>query len=149
MADIFSKTTRSRVMSAIRSKHNKSTEAALSAIFRAYRITGWRRQIRLPGSPDFTFPRRKLVVFVDGCFWHDCPWHGHKPHSNRAFWRRKLVRNKARDRRVTKELRRAGWCVVRFWEHQFKEPERIVTKLKLMLRKHKEKPRLRKTSSRS
>jgi DNA mismatch endonuclease (patch repair protein) len=134
MADVFSKQKRSQVMAAIRSKHNKSTEAALAVIFRAQKIKGWRRHLKLPGSPDFTFPKQRLAVFVDGCFWHGCLWHGHNPSSNRAFWKRKFKRNKARDKRVTKELRCDGWSVLRLWEHQIKKPEKIVEKFILMLR---------------
>lgn len=60
----------------------------------------------------------KLAVFVDGCFWHSCPKHRTKPANNAAFWRKKLAANKARDRRVTRTLRRMGWRVLRIWEHE-------------------------------
>lgn len=66
--------------------------------------------------PDFLFPKRKLAVFVDGCFWHACPKHATKPKNNAAFWRKKLAANQARDRKVNRMLRRAGWCIVRIWE---------------------------------
>ena len=67
--------------------------------------------------PDFIFRQARLAVFVDGCFWHGCPRHGTKPKSNAAFWRKKISRNQARDRLVTRTLRRAGWRVLRIWEH--------------------------------
>lgn len=67
--------------------------------------------------PDFVFPKLKLAVFVDGCFWHGCPKHATKPKNNAAFWRKKLAGNKRRDARVTRVLRRAGWRVLRIWEH--------------------------------
>jgi len=70
------------------------------------------------GKPDFVFPKFKLAVFVDGCFWHGCPKHETKPKNNRAFWFRKLSSNKARDALVTRTLRRAGWVVLRIWEHE-------------------------------
>ena len=66
--------------------------------------------------PDFVFPKLKLAVFVDGCFWHGCPRLRRMPKNNAAFWRQKLTGNKARDRRVNRALRRAGWAVVRIWE---------------------------------
>ena len=66
--------------------------------------------------PDFVFKQAWLAVFVDGCFWHGCPRHATKPKSNRAFWQRKLAGNVARDVRVTRTLRRAGWRVIRIWE---------------------------------
>jgi DNA mismatch endonuclease (patch repair protein) len=66
--------------------------------------------------PDFIFPKHRLAVFVDGCFWHGCPGHGTQPKGNAAFWKRKLTGNQARDRRVNRALRSAGWRVVRIWE---------------------------------
>jgi DNA mismatch endonuclease, patch repair protein len=80
-------------------------------------ITGWRRRRPVTGRPDFVFQGRKVAVFVDGCFWHGCPKHATKPRNNAAFWRRKLAANKARDQLVTRTLRRAGWRVLRVWEH--------------------------------
>ncbi|MEW6301828.1 MAG: hypothetical protein AB1705_00040 [Verrucomicrobiota bacterium] len=67
--------------------------------------------------PDFVFPKLRVAVFVDGCFWHGCPLHATKPRSNAAFWRKKLASNQARDRLVTRTLRRRGWRVLRIWEH--------------------------------
>ncbi len=69
-------------------------------------------------KPDFVFPARKLAVFVDGCFWHGCPLHATQPKQNAEFWRTKIARNQARDRLVTRTLRRAGWRVLRLWEHE-------------------------------
>ncbi|MBI3222072.1 MAG: hypothetical protein HYZ46_03125 [Nitrosomonadales bacterium] len=70
MSDIWSKQKRSEVMSLIRSRGNKATELRLIEIFREHGITGWRRNQKLIGKPDFTFRRERIVVFVDGCFWH-------------------------------------------------------------------------------
>lgn len=85
----------------------------------------------MPGKPDFIFPKLKLAVFVDGCFWHGCPKHATWPKSRAAFWAAKLTGNKARDRRVNRELRKRGWKVLRIWEHELKrrnEP-RLVRRL--------------------
>ena len=127
MSDVFSKAKRSAVMSRIRSRGNKATELALATFFRRHKITGWRKQleVRIQKSgarsfkvrPDFIFPKLKLAVFVDGCFWHGCPQHGTQPKGNRAFWKKKFARNIARDRLVNRALRRAGWRVLRIWEH--------------------------------
>ncbi len=119
MADIFSKAKRSEVMSRIRSHGNKKTEGALARLFRKERITGWRRHTLVFGKPDFTFHKLRVAVFVDGCFWHACPKHASKPANNRAFWRKKFAANVARDRLVTRELRKKGWRVLRIWEHEF------------------------------
>ena len=64
------------------------------------------------------FRRERVCVFVDGCFWHACPRHGTRPAGNRAFWKAKLDRNVARDRSVSRALRKAGWAVLRVWEHE-------------------------------
>ena len=68
-------------------------------------------------SVDFVFRSERVCVFVDGCFWHACPRHGTRPAGNRAFWKAKLARNVERDRQVTRLLRKAGWAVLRVWEH--------------------------------
>ena len=67
--------------------------------------------------PDIVFPRRHLVVFVDGCFWHGCPEHGSQPASNAEYWRQKFERNRNRDARVSEALISSGWEVMRIWEH--------------------------------
>ncbi|HAO77598.1 MAG TPA: very short patch repair endonuclease [Verrucomicrobia subdivision 3 bacterium] len=118
MADVFSKSKRSEVMSRIRSRGNQATELALAKLFRRHKITGWRRNQKVFGKPDFIFPKHKLAVFVDGCFWHGCPKHGTQPKGNAAFWRKKISRNQTRDKLVNRALRRAGWRVIRIWEHE-------------------------------
>ena len=112
-------------MSHIRGRGNKDTELALAKIFRRFGFKGWRRNQKVFGKPDFVFQKLKLAVFVDGCFWHGCPRHGTKPKQNAAFWVKKLAANKARDRLVTRTLRRAGWRVVRLWEHELRDAAKI------------------------
>lgn len=77
--------------------------------------------IRLPSDrlihSDIAFPRRKVAVFVDGCFWHCCPDHGTIPKSNQTYWIPKLHQNVERDKRVTEGLLSEGWQVIRIWEH--------------------------------
>jgi DNA mismatch endonuclease (patch repair protein) len=68
--------------------------------------------------PDIVFTRRRVAVFVDGCFWHCCPEHQHVPNRNRAYWVPKLAANGNRDRRVDEALIAAGWIVIRVWEHE-------------------------------
>lgn len=69
-------------------------------------------------KPDVVFTKRRLAVFVDGCFWHRCPIHGTEPSVNTSYWEPKLARNVARDRRVDETLSKAGWQVIRIWEHE-------------------------------
>ncbi len=117
MADVFSKAKRSEVMSRIRARGNRGTELRLISIFRSHGISGWRRNRSVFGRPDFVFPAGRVAVFVDGCFWHGCPRHYNAPAGHAAFWRRKLVANRTRDRLVTRTLTRAGLNVLRIWEH--------------------------------
>lgn len=74
------------------------------------------------GRPDCIIPEYSLVLFADGCFWHGCPKHGRVPDDNASYWEPKLARNKERDRRVTTELRRQGFIVVRLWDHELRGP---------------------------
>ena len=121
-------------MSRIRGHGNKDTELALAKHFRAHGITGWRRRQRLFGKPDFAFRRERVVIFVDGCFWHRCPKHSNLPVNNRPFWEKKLSANTLRDRIVTKTLRKQGWRVLRLWEHDLsKNADRSVSKIKALL----------------
>ncbi|WP_284550187.1 very short patch repair endonuclease [Aestuariimicrobium sp. T2.26MG-19.2B] len=76
----------------------------------------------VPGRPqrtiDIAFTRKRVAVFVDGCFWHGCPLHCVPPKANPDWWQAKLAANSARDRETTDLLELAGWTVVRCWEHE-------------------------------
>jgi len=165
MPDVFTKAKRSEVMSRIRSRGNKDTELALAKLFRRHKITSWRRHVQMRIAerrvwnnfknraavvplrilnselrtfavrPDFVFLKSRTAVFVDGCFWHGCPKHATKPKNNRAFWHRKLSANKTRDQLVTRTLRRAGWRVLRVWEHELarKNEARLVKRFRSVL----------------
>ena len=77
------------------------------------------------------FPKRRLAVFVDGCFWHGCPQHATKPRNNAVFWRKKFAANTRRDRLVNRALRQSDWRVLRIWEHELRRAGelRLVRKL--------------------
>lgn len=124
MTDWLSPEQRSRNMSSIRSQGNASTEQKFIRLLRAGKISGWRRHQNLPGKPDFTFRKKRLAVFVDGCFWHGCPKCYRLPKDNRAYWKKKVESNRCRDRRVGRKLRETGWSTLRFWEHSLKTPDR-------------------------
>lgn len=136
MPDIFSRQKRSEVMSRIRGSGNKGTELRLIQVFRNSGITGWRRHHGLHGKPDFVFPKLRLAVFVDGCFWHGCPKHATQPKANRKFWRDKIASNMARDRHVNRRLRKMGWRVLRIWEHELrrKDEARLLLRVRLRLK---------------
>ena len=133
MADVFSKKKRSQVMAAIRSYGNKNTELKFVSILLAHGITGWRRQQQIIGKPDFVFRNHRLAVFVDGCFWHGCLKHFRKPKDNQKFWLKKILGNQKRDRFVTATLKRAGWRVLRIWEHELQNEEKVASKVAKLL----------------
>jgi DNA mismatch endonuclease (patch repair protein) len=119
MADIFDKKKRSALMSRIRSSGNATTELRFIVMLKSGKITGWRRNYSLFGKPDFVFPKTRLVVFIDGCFWHGCSFcYAASPKSNTSFWKQKFARNKERDLQSTRILRSLGWRVLRIWEHE-------------------------------
>jgi DNA mismatch endonuclease, patch repair protein len=129
MSDSFTKEKRSQIMAAVRSKGNKTTEMTLIKIFRKHGVNGWRRHAPLVGCPDFVFREERLAVFVDGCFWNGCPKHLRNPKGNRHYWRRKIQRNRKRDVFVTRTLRRAGWFVLRVWEHELRGESQLVARV--------------------
>jgi DNA mismatch endonuclease (patch repair protein) len=106
---------RSAIMASVKGRGNTTTELPMEKLIRAARLWGYRKHLPLPGRPDFSWPRKKVAVFVDGCFWHGCRCK-YLPRSNRSFWRAKLIANKARDKRVAQSLRRRGWKVLRIKE---------------------------------
>jgi DNA mismatch endonuclease (patch repair protein) len=133
MTDVFTRRKRSEVMSRIKSRNNRETELLLASLLRKYHISGWRRHLPLPGRPDFTFRRARVIVFVDGCFWHCCPKCGNMPANNAAFWKKKLEGNRRRDARVTRLLIAEGWRVLRIWEHDLKKGKPVIAKLQAIL----------------
>jgi len=132
-ADIMSPAQRSALMARIPGKGNRTTELAMTRLLRLGRITGWRRHLNFrwvaPDGrvrftrPDFVFPAHRLVVFVDGCFWHGCPLHSTPPQNNAPFWQTKIEGNRHRDTRSRTALRKKGWKVLRIWEHSLRDSE--------------------------
>lgn len=105
-------------MSQIRQRGNTSTERTFAALLRSSQISGWRRHtLEVVGKPDFYFPKRKVAIFVDGCFWHGCPKCFQAPKQNATFWSLKISQNQRRDGKVTYSLRKKGIRVIRIWEH--------------------------------
>lgn len=119
MADVFSKSKRSEIMSRIRGKDTGPEMVIRKALFaRGFR---YRLHVKnLPGKPDIVLPKYNAVIIVDGCFWH-----GHKnckffrmPKSRISFWRKKIEANRVRDVKNRRKLRRLGWNVIQVWECQ-------------------------------
>lgn len=84
----------------------------------SYPVPGMRRR-----TIDIAFPRRRVAVFVDGCFWHGCDVHGVAPKNNAVWWKAKIDANRARDQETAEVLSSLGWLVLRLWEHQAVEEQ--------------------------
>ena len=118
-APIPRKDSTSRVMRGNKAKDTKPEVALRRALWKA-ELKGYRLHVRgLPGRPDIAFPRVRLAVFINGCFWHRCPHCALPlPKSNTDFWRKKFDANVARDAAKFAALEAAGWRVMTFWECQ-------------------------------
>ena len=131
MSDIFTLEKRSAVMKAVKSRNTKTTELKMIEIFKELHIIGWRRTYPLIGKPDFVFPKKRIVVFVDGCFWHGHHCRNVTPSDNAEFWEAKRIYNKKHDEEVTQILVQKNWTVIRIWECELKKKNREVLLNKL------------------
>lgn len=129
--DRITRAQRSRVMARVRSSGNASTEMKLAAALKQARIKGWISHSKaIQGCPDFAFPRIKVAVFVDGCFWHGCPCCYRKPKSSQQYWQSKLERNVTRDSKIARALRQQGWSVLRVWEHSLRNMAVVLRRIR-------------------
>jgi DNA mismatch endonuclease (patch repair protein) len=115
MPDDRSPAQRSETMRRVRSKDTSCEILLRRELHR--RGLRYRLHTKLPGKPDLVFASARVVVFVDGCFWHGCPEHCRLPSTNREYWERKIARNRERDAAAILALQRDGWKVIRVWEH--------------------------------
>ncbi|WP_435812934.1 very short patch repair endonuclease [Streptomyces tendae] len=120
-------------VSARMSRQGSRDTAPEIAVRRLLHASGLRYRVNVPvpGMPrrtiDIVFPRAKVAIFLDGCFWHGCPQHATQPKSNAEWWRNKLDKNMARDLGTTRHLQDQGWTVLRFWEHE--RPEDVANQV--------------------
>jgi DNA mismatch endonuclease (patch repair protein) len=131
MSDIFTSEKRSAVMKAVKSRNTKTTEIKMMKIFKELHIIGWRRTYPLIGKPDFVFPKKRIAIFVDGCFWHGHDCRNVTPSDNAEFWEAKRIYNKKHDEEVTQILVQKNWTVIRIWECELKKKNREVLLNKL------------------
>ncbi len=134
MADVLTKKQRSYNMAQIKSK-NTGPELALRKLLSKNKVRGYRLHSKIFGKPDLVFTKKRLSVFIDGCFWHKCPDCFVKPTSRTKFWKEKIRNNIKRDKEVNKFLEKNNWKFLRIWEHELKKnPEkaclRIIRQLK-------------------
>lgn len=136
MSDIFTSEKRSAVMKAVKSRNAKTTEIKMMKIFKELHIIGWRRTYPLIGKPDFVFPKKRIVIFVDGCFWHGHDCRNVTPSDNAEFWEAKRLYNKKHDEEVTQTLVQKNWTVIRIWECELKKKNRelLLEKISMLLR---------------
>lgn len=126
---------RSRIMGTIRGRDNKSTERRLRGLLVRAAISGWKlNPSGVSGKPDFFFPRKRVAIFVDGCFWHGCRTCGRVPKTNKRFWEAKIQRNQIRDGVTTEILQSQGIRVLRFWEHDLSNPVACLELIRIELR---------------
>ena len=118
-AGFYTTKKRSKTMAKIRGKNSKPELLLRKAL--------WRKNVRfrlhskdLIGKPDLTIAKYKLVIFIDGDFWHGYQWELRKPKTNQNFWIPKIERNMQRDQFATEQLANMGFTVMRFWEHEIK-----------------------------
>jgi DNA mismatch endonuclease, patch repair protein len=131
---------RSAHMAGIKGKRNRSTELHVAAKLARAGVRGWRRHPRdVPGRPDFTFPERRIALFVDGCFWHGCPrCNRNTPRTRPEFWQAKIAGNRRRDRSVDRQLRAQGYRIVRIWEHALRDGQWLDALLLLLAKRGSE-----------
>lgn len=94
----------------------RALRSAAHALGLRYRVSA-RPLPELRRTADMVFPRARVAVFLDGCFWHGCPDHHTKAATNSAYWADKVESNRLRDADTDERLTGAGWFVVRIWEH--------------------------------
>ncbi|TFE25595.1 very short patch repair endonuclease [Cohnella luojiensis] len=110
--------TRSKIMKSIKSKSKLEDIVCKELWNRGFRF---RRNVRtLMGQPDISISKYKIVIFLDSCFWHYCPTHGHTPLSNVDYWQKKIYKNIKRDILVNSYYEEKGWSILRIWEHQIR-----------------------------
>jgi DNA mismatch endonuclease, patch repair protein len=122
MADNLTPEDRRKTMQAVKGK-GTSIERQLSAMLAGMGLSGWKKNVDdIRGKPDVVFPKERILIFIDGCFWHGCPHCDRKlPKTNREYWERKIERNLERDKRNTQALANDGWRVIRIWEHEIRD----------------------------
>lgn len=116
MADVLTRKQRSYCMSQIKGKDTQP-ELILRKALSHVGLRGYRLHYKLLGKPDIVFLKRKIAIFIDGCFWHRCPKCFSELSTTKKYWVKKIQSNIDRDQRVNKILKKMGWKILRIWEH--------------------------------
>lgn len=117
-------------MQAVKGKGTR-LEKRLWAMLAGMGLKGWKKNAEnITGKPDVAFVNQRLAIFIDGCFWHGCPYCRRKlPDTNCAYWERKIKRNVSLAKSYNRQLRRDGWTVIRIWEHDIADTTRIKSQI--------------------
>lgn len=130
MPDKFSSETRSAIMSRIKSK-NTSLETNFRKLLWENGLGRYRIHYHLPGKPDIVYVSKKVVIFLDGDFWHGYNWKKLGKIPPKAYWQEKIQKNINRAQKYNRALKKDGWKVLRFWEHEIKrDSQKCIKKIK-------------------
>jgi len=133
LTDVLTPDQRKLNMSRVRGK-NTGPEIKLRKLLWSRGIRGYRIHHNLLGKPDIVFTKKRVAIFIDGCFWHKCPVCFQEPETRKEFWMKKIQSNIDRDAKVDEQLKNNGWTVIRIWEHEIrKEPEKAIKKIIALL----------------
>ncbi len=123
-------------MQAVKGKGTK-LERRLWAMLAGMGLKGWKKNVdTITGKPDVVFTDQRIVVFMDGCFWHGCPYCCRKlPKTNREYWEKKIERNVELAQLHNEQLQRDGWTVVRIWEHEMADTAKVRARILRALEK--------------
>ena len=135
MVDVHTKQQRSFNMSRIKGKNTQPEIKLRKALFKNG-CRGFRVSSKITGKPDIVFTKKKIVVFIDGCYWHKCTKCFIKPKTKTKWWMKKINRNVTHDNEVDTQLKSYGWKVLRFWEHDInKSIDKVLNKMITQLKK--------------
>jgi DNA mismatch endonuclease (patch repair protein) len=130
MGDNLKPEDRRKTMQSVKGKGTR-LERRLFAMLAGMGLKGWKKNVEnITGKPDVAFISQRVAVFIDGCFWHGCPYCRRKlPETNREYWKRKIKRNVALAKSHNRRLRQDGWTVIRVWEHEIADTEKIKVRI--------------------
>lgn len=136
--DTFTKKKRSWIMSRIRSTGTKPEQILLEIARKHFYRKGYRYRkhySKLKGRPDIAFVKQKVAVFADGHFWHGYQYKKWINKIPKKYWQAKIKGNTERDKKINSKLKKQGWVVLRFWEHELENKQKVASKIQKILNK--------------
>ncbi|KON84837.1 DNA mismatch repair protein Vsr [Rossellomorea marisflavi] len=137
MSDVLTKEQRRKNMKAIKSVSKLEAVVSKQLWKRGFRFR--KNSKDLFGKPDISIKKYRVVIFIDSCFWHQCPEHSNMPKTNAEFWKKKLNRNVERDMEVNRHYKKNGWNIMRVWEHEIKKDiDKVIEEISMFIIKAKQ-----------